>query len=226
MKIIGHRGAKYIEPENTLRSIKRAIELGVSFIEIDVYICATGEVVVIHDESVDRTTNGTGLVREMSLQELKDLDAGKGEHIPTLQEVIELINKRISLIIEIKVSQAVEPVIDIIRHYIEQGWSDDSFYLASFNHYDLLAAQKLLPQIKCMPVFEGIPLGYTEFVRALNPKAIILYHGTITQEFVQDAHVYGIEVFAYTINKPVMLQRMKALGVDGVATDRPDEIHG
>src|SRR6056297_2287931 len=99
---IGHRGAMGYEPENTLRSFKKAIELNVDMVELDVYVCSSGELVVIHDDKVDKTTNGKGYVSEKSFDELRKLDAGMGEKIPTLQEVLDLIDKRAKVNIELK----------------------------------------------------------------------------------------------------------------------------
>ncbi len=107
---IGHRGAAGHEPENTLLSLNKAVELGCDMTEIDVHVCASGEVVVIHDEEVYRTTNGTGFVSQMSLDALKALDAGKGESIPTLEEVLSALKGRIQLNIELKGEGTPVPV--------------------------------------------------------------------------------------------------------------------
>ena len=91
MIIIGHRGAMGYEPENTLRSFQKALDLGVDMIEFDVHLCKSGELVVFHDEKVNRTTNGQGYIAQKSLEKLKELDAGQGEKIPTLEEVLDLV---------------------------------------------------------------------------------------------------------------------------------------
>src|SRR3989338_86923 len=96
---MGHRGAAALEPENTLRGFRRAIELGVDYVEFDVHCCKSGELVVIHDETVDRTTNGKGFVADLTLQQLKKLDAGKSETIPTLQEAIDTCKCKIKMYI-------------------------------------------------------------------------------------------------------------------------------
>ena len=112
---IGHRGAMGYEPENTLRSFKKALALKVDMIEFDVYVCKTGEVVVIHDDKVDRTTNGKGYVVQKTLQELTSLDAGKGEKIPLLEEALDCINKKVQVNIELKGEGTAEPVYKIIQ---------------------------------------------------------------------------------------------------------------
>ncbi len=117
---IGHRGAMGYAPENTLGSFAKALELGVDGIELDVHVCKSGEVVVIHDERVDRTTNGKGQVKEMTLKELKELDAGKGERIPTLEEVLDFVDRRAFIDIELKAEGIGNSVADIVRKYIQE----------------------------------------------------------------------------------------------------------
>ncbi len=222
MKIIGHRGAKDVAPENTLASINKAIELGVAMVEIDLQVCAFGELVVIHDDSVDRTTNGTGPVREQTLAKLRMLDAGKGERISTLQEVIDVVDQRVGLIIELKVSEAVDPVIKIIKNYLAKGWFSKSFFISSYNHYDLLESLNQLPHIERIPIFAGIPIGYTEFVSILKPSSIAVEWDTINKKLVDHAHAQSIEVFAFTINDMHSFEYVQKLGVDGIVTDNPE----
>src|SRR3989338_4292016 len=115
---MGHRGAAALEPENTLRSFRKAIEIGVDYVEFDIHRCKSGELVVIHDETVDRTTNGKGFVADLTLQQLKKLDAGKGEQIPALQEVIDCCKGNVKMQIELK-----EPGLeaDTISLLVENG---------------------------------------------------------------------------------------------------------
>ncbi len=127
---IGHRGAMGYEPENTLRSFQKALDLGVDMIELDVYLCKTGELVVIHSDKLSRTTDGRGFVRNMSFKELEEMDAGKGEKIPSLQQVLDLIDKKTIVNIELKGPGTAKPSINIIEHYIEEKVN---FYEKEFN---------------------------------------------------------------------------------------------
>ena len=127
---IGHRGAKGLEPENTLRSIRKALDLGVDGVEIDVYSVA-GQLVVIHDETLERTTNGRGLVEEQSFDYLRSLDAGKGEKIPVLREVFDEVNRRAFINIELKGRHTAEPVMELIGEYTDgRGWVMGDFLVS------------------------------------------------------------------------------------------------
>ncbi len=125
MKIIGHRGACGYEPENTISSFKKALELGVDAIELDVYVLGRGELVVIHDDKVDRTTNGKGYVLDYSFEELRKLDAGNGQTIPTLEEVLDLVNMKTSVNIELKGTGTAKAVASTIYNYLAKGWSEE-----------------------------------------------------------------------------------------------------
>ncbi len=134
---IGHRGAKGLEPENTLRSIRRALDLGVDGVEIDVYF-VDGQLVVIHDDTLERTTNGRGRVEEQSFDYLRSLDAGKGEKIPTLCEVFETVNRRAFINIELKGRNTAMPVFELIEEYCDsKGWKKEDFLVSSFDHREL-----------------------------------------------------------------------------------------
>lgn len=222
---IGHRGARGHEPENTLRSFKKALDLGVDMLELDVYVLKTGELVVIHDDRVDRTTNGQGYVVDKSLQELRSLDAGKGEKIPTLEEILSLVNKRVPINIELKGEGTAEPVAKLVDVYIkEKGWTNKHFLVSSFNHYELKKFKDLKPQINIGALICGIPIGYSEFAENLKAYSINLSLEFINQTLVDDAHQRGLKVFVYTVNEKDDINKMKALGVDGLFSDYPDRI--
>ncbi len=222
---IGHRGACGYEPENTLLSFKKALELNVDMIELDVYLCKTKELVVIHDDKVDRTTNGRGYVTEKSFEELRQLDAGKGEKIPTLQEVLDLTNKKAKVNIELKGEGTAKPVSKVIEKYVkEKGWSYDDFLVSSFNHYELLKFSKLSPNIKIGVLIKGAPIDFAEFAEKVNAYSVHLSLKFINKEFVEDAHKKGMKVFVWTVNDKEEMQRMKELGIDGVFSKFPDRI--
>jgi len=223
MKIIGHRGAAGYEPENTLISFKKALELGVDMIELDVYVLASEEVIVMHDNKVDRTTNGSGYVTDYTFAELRKLDAGHGEKVPLLSEVLDLVDKRVPVNIELKGVGTAKNTAALITTYInEREWTDDLFVVSSFNHIELMKFVELMPTIHTGALSEGILLGYSAFAEQLGSHSTNLSAEFITPEFVLDAHNRNLEVFVYTINDESEIARMCTLGVDGIFTNFPD----
>lgn len=222
---IGHRGAMGYEPENTLRSFKKGLELGVDMVELDVYALKTGELVVIHDDKVDRTTDGHGYVMDKTFEEIKSLDAGDGEKIPTLQEVLELVDKKVQVNIELKGEGTAQPVAKVIDQYIkDKGWSGDHFIVSSFDHYELKEFNSLKPEIRIGALITGIPIGYCDYAEKVNAYSVNLNLEFINQKFVDDAHGRGLKVFVYTVNDKDDINRMKDLGVDGLFSNFPDRI--
>lgn len=222
---IGHRGAAGYEPENTLVSFKKALELNVDLVELDVQACKSGQLMVIHDLKVDRTTNGTGYVCQKTFNELRILDAGKNQTIPTLQEVLDMIDKKAKVNIEIKNEGLARSVFNVISEYVKQkGWSWDDFLVSSFNHYDLQEFSRLAPQIKTGTVIAGIPIGYGQCASNLKSFSLHPSKEFINQALVDDAHKRGLRVYAYTINELEDIQKVKSLGVDGIFSNFPDRI--
>lgn len=222
---IGHRGAAGYEPENTLLSFQKGLQLQVDLIELDVQICKTGQVVAIHDAKIDRTTNGTGYVVEKTFQELRSLDAGKEQTIPTLQEVLDLVARKTKVNIEIKGEGVAKATFDILQMYIsERGWSWGDFLISSFNHYELLEFNRLTSKVKIGAVIAGIPIGYAECADKVNAYSLHPSKEFINQTLVDEAHKRGMKVFVYTLNEIGDIQRMKSLGVDGIFSDFPDRV--
>lgn len=213
------------EPENTILSFKKALELGVDAIELDVYACKTGELVVIHDDKVDRTSNGKGYVIEKTFDELRALDAGKGEKIPTLSEVLDLVNRKVKVNIELKGVGTAKPVSELIKHFIDnKGWLLDDFIVSSFNHYELKEFGAMTPAVKIGALIVGIPIGFAEFAEKLNAYSVNLCVEFINQEFVDDAHRRGMKVYVWTVNDADEIKRMKSLSVDGIFSNFPDRL--
>ncbi len=225
MLIIGHRGAMGYEPENTLRSFRKAIELGVDMIELDVYLLNDRSLVVIHDDTVDRTTNGKGYVLDQTFEEIRQLDAGRGEKIPTLQEVLDLADRKISVNIELKGEHTAGPVARVIQEYVtNNGWQFEKFSVSSFNHHELQAFKKLLPQVKIGALIVGIPVTYAKFAEELGAYSVNVSLEFINQAFVNDAHERGLKIFVFTVNERDDSERMKRLGVDGIFSNYPDKV--
>ncbi len=218
---IGHRGAAGHAPENTLRSFEKAVLLGCDMIELDVHLCGSGELVVIHDETVDRTTDGVGLVSGLSLNELKLLNAGEGEEIPTLDEVLSLLRGMIKLNIELKGLGTAKPVYDLVQGL---GWDNNDLTLSSFN-WDMLMKYRVLDSNAKLGVLtfknHGEAMGFAEKIDAysINP-----YHLLLKKKYVDEAHNKGFKVYPWTPNKEWEIKQAINKGVDGVISDYPDRI--
>lgn len=222
---IGHRGACGYAPENTLLSFEKAIELGVDMIEFDVHLCKSGELVVIHDATVDRVSNGTGFVADKTLDELQNLDLGYDQIIPTLEQVLDCIDRRVKVDIELKGENTAPHVAEIIRRYVvERGWSYDDFLVTSFNHYELVDFQRHCNMVAIAPIISSIPLGYAAFVDYLSAQYVVADYGCVNAEFIEDAHQRGIKVFLYTLNHPQDIAHARGLGTDGLFSDYPDRL--
>ncbi len=221
---VGHRGAKGYEPENTLRSFEKAIELGADMIEFDVHVCRSGEIVVIHDEDVSRTTNGKGKVVDKSLAELKALNAGKGERIPTLEEVLDLCNGRIKLDIELKGYNCAIGVADVIDRYVKtNGLKRSDILVTSFEHDTLLMQfHEASPETPLGFLFRRAPDDFAEKAVKLGAEYLVLYHKYANKKIVERAHDAGLKVIVWTVNKPNEIERARKLVVDGIASDFPD----
>ena len=217
---IGHRGARGHEPENTLRSVRRALELGAHGIEIDVWF-VDGELIVIHDAKLDRTTNGRGYVSRKTFAQLRALDAGLGERIPTLREVFETVDRRAFINIELKGRRTAGPVRALIAEFVERhGRRYEDFVVSSFLRTELRAITD--PRIPIALLLTRPTKLYALSAQSVRASSVNPALRFVTQRFVEDAHRRGLKVFVYTVNEPADLVRMREWGVDGVFTDFPE----
>ncbi|MBO2543973.1 glycerophosphodiester phosphodiesterase [Salegentibacter sp. BDJ18] len=222
---IGHRGAKGHIAENTLESIQKALDFGVNAIEIDVHKCKTGELVVIHDFTLDRTTNGSGEIAKKSLAELKALKVENKFRIPLLTEVLDLIEGRCTINIELKGLNTATATSEIIKKYIaERNWKYEDFIVSSFQKNELFQMRKLdenvpLGILSKASVAEAIALGNLLKASKIHPSL-----GIITRDNVKASHEAGFKVNVWTVNEPEHIARMQEFGVDGIISDFPDRL--
>ena len=212
---IGHRGASGHAPENTLKAFQLAIDMGCTWVELDVY-AVEGELVVIHDDDVDRTTNGSGAVMAMTFAELRALDAGEGEQIPTLREVMSLCEGKVGINIELKGPDTAGPVNQLLA---ELDWQPENITISSFDHQELAKANPVFPR----GALFYKPADYIAIAQELGASSINLSTKLATPENVNLAHQHGFKVWVYTTNTRAEMTKMKTMGVDAVFTNYPDE---
>ena len=218
---IGHRGAAGHAPENTLGAIHKGIALGVDFIEIDVRRTADGALVILHDETVNRTTNGKGRVDRLSLREIQTFSAGNGEIIPTLEDALKAVAGRAGLLLELKVKGMAQQAVEAVQRV---AFTDPVIY-ASFLHDELTQVRTFAPNAPLMALFGRLPRN--PVVRAVTHGAshVGLRHDTATHRLVEACHRAGLLVCVYTADSPRDIQHGLSLGVDGVISNYPERIY-
>lgn len=217
--IVAHRGASGYEPENTLRAFKKAVDMGARMIELDVHLSKSGDVIVFHDEN----TSDKKKVKELTTQELRKCNVGKGEYIPLLSEVMDLVDQKAILNIELKAPGTQKAVAQLLNHYIkEKKWDPKNFIVASFDHNRIREFHKLSPSIPTGVIFEGNPIEQARIATQAQAQYAIMYFQWITPEFIKDAHARGIQVYAYTVNDKEEALTLKAMNIDGIITNYPD----
>jgi glycerophosphoryl diester phosphodiesterase len=217
MLCIGHRGARAYAPENTITSFKKAIEIGVDAIELDVRKTKDNELVVIHDADVKRTTNGKGLVSELTLKEIKGFSAEGGEKIPTLEEALDFLRKKVKVFIELKEEGIEKQVLSIVH---EKGLGKN-VVLVSFLEDALKKVRELDDDI-CTGLIYATHRNPVKAALELKASYLLaLYRFTHTAN-VQKAHENGLKIVVWTINNPEEAKEYAKKGVDGIASDKPD----
>ncbi len=220
--VIGHRGARGHAPENTLLSIDTAIRLGADWVEIDVQHHA-GALWLLHDLTLDRTTNGRGLLTAHGADALRRLDAGNGEIIPTLPEALDLIEQRVGVNVELKSwNGCAAAVASCLRDYIADGWPADRFLVSSFHLPELWEFKQLLPEVPLGALYCGVPLDWAGLAAELGAQTLNISDEFVDARLLADAHARGLKLYVYTVNDPAELRALRDLGVDGVFTDYPD----
>ncbi|MEM2906184.1 MAG: glycerophosphodiester phosphodiesterase family protein [Candidatus Bathyarchaeia archaeon] len=218
VEVTGHRGAAGLEPENTLRSFRRAVELGVDAVELDVHLSLDDELIVMHDARVDRTTNGKGWVRDLRSEQIRRLDAGLGEHVPILQEVIDLVLGKAAIQIELKGKGTEAPTVRLI----EANRCEAQVRLTSFDHRRVKSVKALNPSIRTGVLFACRPIDPVRLAKDADADALHIHHAMVDQELVAAAHAAGLRVAVWNIDDPDEAEAAAALGVDAVGTNRPD----
>lgn len=216
---IGHRGAKGYVAENTLASFQKALNLKVDGIELDVHLSSDEKIVVIHDETIDRTTSGKGFVKDFSSLELNKLG------IPTLTDVLDLIAKKCFVNIEIKDEKATKFVLELIQYYIsEEHWNPNLFQISSFDWNVLQLCHSEELRISLSVLTEDSVENALAFAKKVSAYSINPYFKLLNSENVTEIHQNGFKIFPWTVNSEEDLTFVKSLNVDGIISDFPDRI--
>ena len=218
---IGHRGANGYEPENTLISFQKAMDLNVDGIELDVHLSSEKEIIVIHDETIDRTFNGKGFVNQLTAAELKKYE------IPTLKEVLDFINRNCFVNIELKGIGTAKLVDDLIKNYIsEKNWKINDFLVSSFNWEMLEELHSMNTKIRIGVLTQESISAALAFAFAKKIKAFSIHpdYRLLTNENVALMQENRFKVYAWTVNSNENIQRIKSLNVNGIISDFPDRI--
>jgi glycerophosphoryl diester phosphodiesterase len=222
---IAHRGAKGYEPENTLKSVQKALDLNADGIELDVHLSSDGNIMVIHDETIDRTTNEKGLVNNFSLAELNTFLIDGKYQIPTLREVFDLVDKKCLINIELKGLGTADKVVALIEEYItEKNWNYEDFIVSSFD-WDLLQETSNLNSHVLIGVLTEESLEKAlAFAELIQAHAIHPDYQLLNAENVKEIQEKGFLVLPWTVDKEEDIQKIKSYNVDGIISDFPDKL--
>jgi glycerophosphoryl diester phosphodiesterase len=218
--LVGHRGSSGTEPENTLRSFRRAQEVGADAVELDLRVTADGQLVVLHDKDVARTTNGSGDISTLTLAEVKALDAGHGESIPTFAEVLDVVTVPVQA--EIKAPAATAGAVSLIR---ERDLLDRVFVI-SFIPDVLAETARLCPEARRGLIYDSVPTDAVQQARSLGAEVLCVGISSLTPELAEECHANGLGCFSWTVNEREQLLHAVRSGADGVTSDFPELMRG
>ncbi|MBT2637650.1 glycerophosphodiester phosphodiesterase family protein [Bacillus sp. ISL-39] len=234
---VAHRGAAGYAPENTIAAFDMGLEMKADYIEIDVQRSKDGELVIIHDTTVDRTTDGTGKVGELTLEELRSLDAGSfkgeqfaGEKIPTFEEILDRYHGKIGILIELKAPQLYPGIEEEVTQELKERNLDkpqnDKIIIQSFNFESMKKVDALLPNVpigvltySSLHTTDAALQEFAKYADLFNPS-----YGLVTRELVDKVHSLGMEIQSWTVRSPEAAQFLIDMKVDGIITDYPDYV--
>ncbi len=230
--IIGHRGAAGEAPENTIASFLLAVEQGAHAIELDAVLSKDGELIVFHDDTLDRTTTGKGVITDLTWKEIQQVDAGlwfherfEGERVPSLEEVFAKLPASTIINIELKgmAEQLEERLVDLLVRWDRV----ESVFLSSFQHKKLAKMKRLIPEIRVGVGYTADVVDHIAFAKLFGDGLFSLHphHQLIGLDEIRQAVQAGIRVYPYTVNKPDVMQSLLQAGASGLITDFPGRMH-
>ncbi|MCL1142235.1 glycerophosphodiester phosphodiesterase [Shewanella gaetbuli] len=222
MLIFAHRGASGYQPENTLIAMQAALDMNVQAIELDVHN-VEGQLVVFHDRRLEGKSNGKGLIRQLSFSDLPKLSV-KQQPIPTLWQVLELINGRCMVNIELKGDDTASALINLYpKIFTQLKFTHQQILISSFNHPYLAQIKQTCADAYVAPLLGGIPLDLAKCVTDLNAYSVHLDLSFVSKALIDDAHQRGAKVYVYTVDNADDIRALQSIGVDGVFSNYPDK---
>ena len=228
---IAHRGAsgRGLAPENTLAAFEKALSIGVDMLEIDVRVTGDGQLIVLHDPSLDRTTDREGIVREMVLEEIRQADAGDGERVPILREVFDLARHQAPILLEIKSDFIAELVVQAIA----EAEFSEQVVVQSFNPQTVERVKRLAPHLPASLLIGELPTTPSRFrarrlvsqVLEIGANTLSIWHATLTPSLIEEMRKRGIAVWAWTVDEEIAMRDLAMMGVQGLVTNYPDVLN-
>ena len=228
---IAHRGAsgRGLAPENTLAAFEKALDIGIDMLEIDVRVTGDGQLIVLHDPSLDRTTDREGIVREMVLEEIRQADAGDGEHVPVLREVFDLARHRAPILLEIKSDFIAELVVQAIA----EAEFSEQVVVQSFNPQTVERVKRLAPHLPASLLIGELPTTPSRFrarrlvsqVLEIGANTLSIWHATLTPPLIEEMRKRGIAVWAWTVDEEITMRDLAMMGVQGLVTNHPEVLN-
>lgn len=222
---IAHRGASGYEVENTIESIQKAIEIEVDGIELDVHVCASGEVIVFHDFTLDRLTNTIGPISNFSLSELNQIKIKNKYFIPTLIEVLELTKDKCWLNVELKGMYSAKATYEVLEKFcIENNYERSNFLISSFQIDELKTFSQLSTDFPLAVLTQASIEHAIDLAIEINAKAIHPHFSLLTEESCKKAKDLGLKINTWTVNEKIDIEHVKRFSIDGIISDFPDRI--
>ena len=231
-RILAHRGASFYAPENTMPSFELALEQGADGLELDVHLSKDGELVVMHDERVDRTTNAKGFIKDYTLEELKSFDASYGKsgyenaRIPTLREVYSMLSRSDKIVnVEIKTDIMDYPgIVDKLLSMEDEMGMNGKIIYSSFNHYTVYELLMKRPEARIGLLYLSIFANPWTYAKSMGACALHPHFITIskTPDMAGECAALGIETNVWTVDEPEWMERLQKMGVTSIITDKPD----
>ena len=222
---IGHRGAMGHETENTIASVKKALALNVDMIEIDVFVIKSGELVVFHDEILDSLTDTSGKIEDFTLEELQKVVVKGNHQIPTLDEVIETVDRLVILNIELKGVNTANKTFDLVESFCnKKKYNRSNFLISSFQIDELKVFSELSNDFPLAVLTQASIEQSVTFAQEINAKAIHPHFSLLTEESCYKAKELGLQINTWTVNEKVDIEHVKRFSIDGIISDYPDRI--